>query len=190
MTDARPGEPLVGAVMYPQGTGCNGQVPLAGTFTLRNVPASEYELASQLVSYQALNQHISRTAAQPNQTLSLRLSDKLNATAEVAGQGRRDPEGETAARRVQQVAPSVVNIVSAQVIQISPDIRVANVLPYNTRLNCGYRQTKSGRGGSDVTDVPLDAQFPHGLFVAMSDNKTFRHHRWEDMLGKDLKAVA
>ncbi len=38
--------------------------------------------------------------------------------------------------------------------------------------------------GSDVTNVPLNAQFPHGLFVAMSDNKTFHYYRWEDMLGE------
>jgi 3-phytase len=43
--------------------------------------------------------------------------------------------------------------------------------------------------GSDVTNVPLNAQFPHGLFVAMSDNKTFHYYRWEDMLGAGVKAV-
>ncbi|TPG65962.1 phytase [Hymenobacter nivis] len=43
--------------------------------------------------------------------------------------------------------------------------------------------------GSDVTNVPLNPQFPHGMFVAMSDNKTFHYYRWEDMLGPDLKAV-
>jgi 3-phytase len=43
--------------------------------------------------------------------------------------------------------------------------------------------------GSDVTNVPLNAQFPHGLFVAMSDNRTFHYYRWEDMLGADLKSV-
>jgi 3-phytase len=43
--------------------------------------------------------------------------------------------------------------------------------------------------GSDVTNVPLNAQFPHGLFVAMSDNKTFHYYRWEDMMGPGLKEV-
>ncbi|RYY20267.1 MAG: phytase [Cytophagaceae bacterium] len=43
--------------------------------------------------------------------------------------------------------------------------------------------------GSDVTNVALNQQFPHGLFVAMSDNRTFHYYRWEDMLGPDLKAV-
>jgi hypothetical protein len=128
VTDARTGEPLVGAVVYLQGTTHNGQVQLDGTFVLRNVPAGEYELASQFVSYQTHNQHVSLTAAQPDQVLSLRLRDKNNALEEVVVQGRRDPEGENTARRIEQVAPSIVNVVSAQAIQISPDIQVANVL--------------------------------------------------------------
>jgi 3-phytase len=41
--------------------------------------------------------------------------------------------------------------------------------------------------GSDVTNVPLGKQFPHGLFVAMSEGKTFHYYRWEDIAGKDLK---
>jgi len=128
VTDARTGEPLVGAVVFLQGTSYNGQVQLDGTFVLRNVPAGEYELVSQFISYAAQNKHISLTDAQPNQVLNLQLSDKNNALEEVTVQGRRDPEGEVTARRIEQVAPSIVNVVSAQAIQLSPDIQVANVL--------------------------------------------------------------
>lgn len=41
--------------------------------------------------------------------------------------------------------------------------------------------------GSDVTSTPLGKQFPHGLFVAMSEGKTFHFYRWEDIAGSDLK---
>lgn len=41
--------------------------------------------------------------------------------------------------------------------------------------------------GSEVSNVPLNDQFSKGLFVAMSDNKTFQFYRWEDIAGKDLK---
>ncbi len=128
VTDARTGEPLVGAVVFLQGTSYNGQVQLDGTFVLRNVPTGEYELVSQFISYEAKNQHVSLTATQPDQVLNLRLSDKNNALDEVTVQGRRDPEGEVSARRIEQIAPSIVNVVSAQAIQVSPDIQVANVL--------------------------------------------------------------
>jgi 3-phytase len=40
--------------------------------------------------------------------------------------------------------------------------------------------------GSDVTNVPVNAMFPGGLFVAMSDDKTFQLYSWNDIAGKDL----
>lgn len=41
--------------------------------------------------------------------------------------------------------------------------------------------------GSDIYSGPLNADFKHGLFVAMSDNRTFQFYRWEDLAGKLLK---
>ncbi len=41
--------------------------------------------------------------------------------------------------------------------------------------------------GSDVVALPLNQKFKHGLFVAMSDDKTFHFYRWEDIAGKELK---
>lgn len=40
--------------------------------------------------------------------------------------------------------------------------------------------------GIDVVSVPLNADFKHGLLVAMSDDKTFHFYRWEDLAGKTL----
>lgn len=41
--------------------------------------------------------------------------------------------------------------------------------------------------GSEVTSIPLNSTFKHGLFVAMSTDRTFHFYRWEDIAGKDLK---
>ncbi|WP_410221352.1 phytase [Pedobacter sp.] len=41
--------------------------------------------------------------------------------------------------------------------------------------------------GSDVVNIPLNGTFKHGLFVVMSDDKTFHYYRWEDIAGKELK---
>jgi 3-phytase len=40
--------------------------------------------------------------------------------------------------------------------------------------------------GSEITSTSLGEQFPAGLFVAMSDNKTFHYYSWEDIAGDDL----
>jgi 3-phytase len=42
--------------------------------------------------------------------------------------------------------------------------------------------------GSDVVNLPLNNTFKHGLFVVMSDDKTFHYYRWEDIAGKQLQA--
>jgi 3-phytase len=41
--------------------------------------------------------------------------------------------------------------------------------------------------GSETVSVPLNKNFPHGLFIAMSGDRTFQLYRWEDIAGKDLK---
>ncbi len=40
--------------------------------------------------------------------------------------------------------------------------------------------------GSDVTVTSLPPLFPNGLFVAMSNNRTFQLYGWEDIAGDDL----
>ncbi|AIL45525.1 phytase [Elizabethkingia anophelis] len=40
--------------------------------------------------------------------------------------------------------------------------------------------------GSDMVSIPLNATFRHGLFVVMSDDKTFHYYRWEDIAGEEL----
>ncbi len=40
--------------------------------------------------------------------------------------------------------------------------------------------------GCEVTSAVLNDNFKNGLFVAMSDNKTFHFYSWEDIAGEDL----
>lgn len=41
--------------------------------------------------------------------------------------------------------------------------------------------------GSDIVNIPLNDTFQHGLFVVMSDDRTFHYYRWEDIAGKQLE---
>jgi 3-phytase len=43
--------------------------------------------------------------------------------------------------------------------------------------------------GSEVTSLALNSHFKTGLFVVMSDDKTFHYYRWEDIATKDLKSA-
>jgi 3-phytase len=42
--------------------------------------------------------------------------------------------------------------------------------------------------GSEVSSRSFGPKFPNGIFIAMSDNKTFHFYRWEDVAGKQLKS--
>lgn len=43
--------------------------------------------------------------------------------------------------------------------------------------------------GSETIALPLNSNFPKGIFIAMSDDRTFHLYRWEDIAGKDLKSI-
>lgn len=43
--------------------------------------------------------------------------------------------------------------------------------------------------GCDATNVAVNTSFPEGLFVAMSDNKTFQYYSWVTIAGSDLKSA-
>jgi len=58
--------------------------------------------------------------------------------------------------------------------------------PHNHQLVKVVAVSTNESDGSDVTSVVLDPRFPSGLFVAMSDNKTFHYYSWDDIAGDDL----
>lgn len=43
--------------------------------------------------------------------------------------------------------------------------------------------------GSETVSTSLGKLFPKGIFVTMSNNKTFHLYRWEDIAGKELKSI-
>jgi 3-phytase len=43
--------------------------------------------------------------------------------------------------------------------------------------------------GSEVVAFPFNNTFKKGLFVVMSDDRTFHLYRWEDIAGKELKSI-
>jgi 3-phytase len=58
--------------------------------------------------------------------------------------------------------------------------------PHEHRLLKVVRVSTNESDGSDVTNVALGERFPSGLFVAMSDDRTFQLYSWADIAGDDL----
>lgn len=65
--------------------------------------------------------------------------------------------------------------------------REGDKTPNNHPLITSIKVSTNQSDGSDIYSKPLNSDFKHGIFVAMSDNKTFQYYRWEDLAGKLLK---
>lgn len=61
--------------------------------------------------------------------------------------------------------------------------------PYEHKLLKIIKVSAQESDGSDVTEMPLNDVFKHGMFITMSDDKTFHFYRWEDIAGNELKVV-
>lgn len=60
--------------------------------------------------------------------------------------------------------------------------------PHDHPLITKLKLSTEESDGSEVTSVPLGSDFPQGLFVAMSNNKTFQIYRWKDLEQEIFKA--
>jgi 3-phytase len=58
--------------------------------------------------------------------------------------------------------------------------------PHEHRFLKAVRVSTNESDGSDVSSIALNDNFPAGLFVAMSDDKTFHYYSWEEIAGEDL----
>lgn len=61
--------------------------------------------------------------------------------------------------------------------------------PYEHRFVKSVNVSAINSDGSETVAVPLGKKFKHGLFVAMSTDKTFHLYRWEDIAGENLKMI-
>jgi 3-phytase len=58
--------------------------------------------------------------------------------------------------------------------------------PHNHKLVKIVHTSTLDSDGSEVTNTALNDTFPVGMFVAMSDDKTFQIYSWADVAGNDL----
>ncbi len=56
--------------------------------------------------------------------------------------------------------------------------------PHDHRLVKVISASTHESDGCEVTSLPLNASFPGGLFVAMSNDKTFQYYSWKDIIGE------
>jgi outer membrane receptor protein involved in Fe transport len=126
VTDAGTNEPLAGATVHLDnkgGTTTNER----GDYVMANITPGEYKVQVKFIGYGAFEQKV-KLAAGEVLALNISLKRTSQALANVMVFGQVDKESEAAARTSEKDANNITNVVTAQIMERSPDINAANVL--------------------------------------------------------------
>lgn len=123
--DGETGDPMIGAAIILKENSLYAVSGLDGSFSIRNIPAGVYEVEISFISYKTQKQSVN---IDKNTVLNVKLQpDQLMLNSfEVIE--TRDLSSESSARSDEKTSASVLNIISAKSIEVSPDITVANVV--------------------------------------------------------------
>lgn len=125
--DNRTGEPLIGSVIevkeLPDVKTTTG---LDGSFTLHELPdKGRYTLVVRYVSYKTREIPVE---VSDKGVVSISLDEDLKELGEVVIKGHKESHSDRSAIDLEKTAGNVLNVMSQQSIQLSPDVNVASVL--------------------------------------------------------------
>ena len=125
--DHRTGEPLIGSVIevkeLPDVKTTTG---LDGSFTLHELPdKGRYTLVVRYVSYKTREIPVE---VSDKGIVSISLDEDLKELGEVVIKGHKESHSDRSAIDLEKTAGNVLNVMSQQSIQLSPDVNVASVL--------------------------------------------------------------
>ncbi len=145
VTDAKTGEPLVGATVLIEHTHYAAIVNLDGSFVFKNLPAGTYELKVQSLGYEASQgKEVVVEAAHPVLNVSFKMETETKELSTVSVVGRMNGETDNGVRKMEKNADLLENVLSAKTIQLSPDVTVANALQRISGVT--IQRSSSGEG--------------------------------------------
>lgn len=174
VVDKRTGEPLIGAVVILKnktGFYASAGTGLDGTFLFKNAPAGQMEIEVRYVSYKKSEVNFElKNGGAP--FFKIELEDNSNDLKDVTIKGRADKGSDQSARKLEQRADQVMNIVSAKAIEVSPDITVANV----TQRVSGVSLERSNNGEGQYAIIRgMEKRYTYtlidGFKIPSPDNK-------------------
>lgn len=167
--DTQTKEQLPGATVRLHESKRGGSARLDGTFSVDKLTAGTYHLQVTYMGYYTIDTvvHIDNSTY-----LLLAMRNKAKDLNTVSVNGKRDGESAASAKKSEQLAGNVMNIVSAKNIQLSPDITIANVLQ---RVS-GVSLEKSGSGDGRYAIIRgMDKRYNYtlinGVKIPSPDNK-------------------
>ncbi len=125
--DQKTGEPIIGATVIFEQTNKATSTGLDGSFELKGLSKGSYSLKVSYIGYKTVFRKIEITN-QDNPAFKIYMVPAGSDLQEVAVTAHKNGSTEGEARRTEQQAVQVMNIVSGRAIEISPDLTVANVI--------------------------------------------------------------
>ncbi len=125
--DSKSGEPLIGTVVeVMELPGVRTTTGLDGSFTLHELPKSgNFTLIVKYISYQTKEIKVSMNK---DTKVTVALDEDTKELKEVVVTGRKELRSDRSAMELERTAGTVMNVMSQQSIQLSPDVNVATVL--------------------------------------------------------------
>lgn len=163
-------ELLIGATIQLNDAKTSTQ--LDGSFVFKNVSAGTYKLTCHYVGYADKDTTIT---VEGNVTLHIAVANISAGLSSVVVRGKRDAESDAFARKTEKNAVGVMNVVSANAIQQSPDVTIANVLQRVSGVS--LERSTNGEGRFAIIrgmDQRYNYTLVNGIKIPSPDNK-FRY---------------
>ncbi|EHQ25047.1 TonB-dependent receptor [Mucilaginibacter paludis] len=169
--DKQSGEALVGATVFLDKTGKVTSTGLDGSFELKDVPAGPATIRITYITYQTIVKEIT-ILKEDNPHLKFYMEPASKSLAEVSVSAATSGSNDHDARRIEQKATQLMNIVSGKAIEISPDLTVANVVQ---RVSGVSIERNSNGDGQYAIIRGMDKRYNYtmvnGVKIPSPDNK-------------------
>jgi hypothetical protein len=121
-------ERLEGAEVFIKGTSFGELAGLSGQYTLSKIPLGNYTLVCRFIGYSLQEVPVTISSENDVLTIDFSLTENNSELEVVQVVGHTDRESDAGARLKEKLADNLLNIVSSQSIERSPDINVASVV--------------------------------------------------------------
>jgi len=147
ISDAKTGEPLIGATVTLEGVSkkLKTSVNLDGSYSFRNVPIGSYTIKVHFAGYKTSEfKNIEIKAATDIVTINGDLNEEIVDLGEVQVNTFKGKESNEAAKLIEKNSDVVTNVMSAKTIELSPDVTVSNSLQRMSGVS--FQSSSSGEG--------------------------------------------
>ena len=138
VVDEKTKEPLSGAYVHFDDQKGGAITDAFGYYTINGINPGEYKLKVKYVGYTEYEEKVQISGSR---VLNIKLSEKSVLLKQVQVYSKANGESEASSRRSEKNADNIINVLSAQAMQRSPDINAANAL---SRVSAVTIQRNSG----------------------------------------------